>query len=233
MEEIKVFLPLIGVVIGFLLSEGGKIFSSKRQDKRKLKKLLYYMLELRYHFAWEIFFEAEIDKYWIVLKYKIAQRSGVAQNDPEFTEVITSYKPTFVGLISKMNKHDDKINSLSQNIDEVVTELAEIFPVMAYEISGEYNIKQRLEMAQEYLNELQRVTDERLDFHFEDYFNSKVTSKLVANLDDYIHQISKMIDRKTARSSKDKISNTIFEANATEVEKLIDEYLDKVISQIS
>lgn len=54
MEWIKTILPLIGVALGWLRSERGKIFADKRQDKRKLKKLLFFLLELRYHFAREL-----------------------------------------------------------------------------------------------------------------------------------------------------------------------------------
>lgn len=72
MEWIKTILPLIGVALGWLLSERGKIFADKRQDKRKLKKLLFFLLELRNHFARELSNELDLDKYINILKSKMA-----------------------------------------------------------------------------------------------------------------------------------------------------------------
>jgi len=50
MEWIKTILPLIGVALGWLLSEGGKIFADKRQDKRKLKKTFILLIRIEVSF---------------------------------------------------------------------------------------------------------------------------------------------------------------------------------------
>lgn len=154
MEWIKAILPLIGVTIGWYLSERGKIFADKRQDKRKLKKLLFFLLELRYHFAREHSNELDLDKYVNILKSKIAQKLGIDENEPDFNLGLKDLKPFLEQLNSKIKTQEDKFKYLAENIDIILIELAEIFPILAYELSGKHNIKERLNNADDYFDEL-------------------------------------------------------------------------------
>ncbi|HNP07153.1 MAG TPA: hypothetical protein PKN99_05985, partial [Cyclobacteriaceae bacterium] len=49
LEIIKYLLPVFGVVVGWMLSQLGEKNKAIREDKRRLKKTLYYLLEIRYH----------------------------------------------------------------------------------------------------------------------------------------------------------------------------------------
>jgi len=159
MEWIKTILPLIGVALGWLLSEGGKIFADKRQDKRKLKKLLFFLLELRYHFGRELSIELGLDKYLETLKSKMAEKFGVDKNDPEFSLGVDNWKPFLEQLLTKTKNQDNKFEYLSENIDKVLIDLAEIFPILAYELNGQHNIKERLNRVDNYFGEIKSMTD--------------------------------------------------------------------------
>lgn len=150
MEWIKTILPLIGVSLGWLLSESGKIFADKRQDKRKLKKLLFFLLELRYHFANELSFELGFDKFLVKLKNKMAEKFEVDKNDPDLNSIFDSWKPTLEQVIFKLKTQNNKSEYLTENIDKVIIELAEIFPILSYELSGQHNISERLNKVDNY-----------------------------------------------------------------------------------
>jgi hypothetical protein len=231
MEWIKVFLPLIGVAIGWLLSESGKILNDKRQDKRKLKKLLFFLLELRYYFARELSTELDLDKYFNILITKMADKFGIDTNAPEINLGLNSFKPILVQLISKNNAQDDKFKYLEDNIDKILIELAEIFPILAYELNGRHNIKERLNKANNYFSELQSVTDE-LPFDLKQWINPKLTKDLLDDLDESIKRIAIQIDKQTLKDSKKKIGKMVFEDDDSDMNKFIDEYLEKIIENI-
>ncbi len=173
MEWIKITLPLIGVLIGWLLSESGKIFADKRQDKRKLKKLLYFLLELRYHFTKELSYEINLDKLINIMKNKLADKIGIDKNDPELNYEINKWKPFLENLVAKIKTQDSTFEYLSENIDKILIELAEIFPILAYELSGQHKIKERLNKADNYFEELKDVTGE-MPFDIKEWVNPKI-----------------------------------------------------------
>jgi hypothetical protein len=231
MEWIKTILPLIGVVLGWLLSESGKIFADKKQDKRKLKKLLFFLLELRYHFAKELSNEIDLGKYINILKGKMAGKFVIDKNDLDFNLGINAWKPLLEQLLSKNKTQDDKFKYLAENIDKILIELAEIFPILAYELSGQHNIKERLNNLDNYFNEIQSMTDE-MPFDIKQWINPKLTKELLDDLDESIEKIAKQIDTQTLHISNDKITKMSFEDDNNEMERFIDEYLEKVIENI-
>ena len=231
MEWIKMILPFIGVVLGWLLSESGKIFADRRQDKRKLKKLLFFLLELRYHFAKELSNEIELDKYLVLLENKVATKFGVSKDDPDFHLESNISKPVIKELISKNSNQDDKFEYLAENIDKILIELAEIFPILAYELNGQHNIKERISKVDKYINDVKSMTDE-MPFDIKQWINPKLTAELLANLDSSIKRIAKKIDKETWKMVKSKISAMQFEDDVQEFEIWIDEYLDKVIENM-
>jgi hypothetical protein len=232
MEWIKAILPLIGVAIGWLLSESGKALSDKRQDKRKLKKLLFFLLELRFHFSRELSTELYLDKYFNILKNKMVNKFGIDKNDSEFNLGLNSLKPILEQLISKNNVLDDKFEYLEENIDKILIDLAEIFPILAYELNGQHKIKERLNKANNYFSEIQSLTEE-LPFDLKQWINPKLTKDLLVDLDESIKRIAIQIDKQTLKDSNEKIAKMVFDNDDDDINKLIDEYLEKIIENIS
>jgi hypothetical protein len=234
MEWIKTILPLIGVALGWLLSESGKIFADKRQDKRKLKKLLFFLLELRYHFTRELSIELGLDKYMVTLKNKMVDKFNLDKNDSELNLNFNAVKPFLEQLLTKSKDQNDKnkYEYLSKNIDNVLIELAEIFPILAYELNGQHNLKERLNRVDNYLEDIKELTDE-MPFDFKQWLNPKLTKELLKDLDESIEKISKQISKETFNTSKDKITKMVFDDDDKEMEQIIDEYLDKIIETLA
>lgn len=227
MEWIKIIAALIGVSLGWLLSESSKIFADKRQNKRKLKKLLFFLLELRFHFAKELSLENDLNRYIDVLKYKITEKFGGKENNANIDIELNILKPLVLQTISKTKNQDEKFEYLAENIDNVIIELAEIFPILAYKLSGKHNIKERLNKVDEYLNEVESLTE--FPFDIKEWINPKFTKELLEELDKSIKKIAKKTDTKTIKSSKKIIQNMTFENDDKELENFIDEYFEKVI----
>jgi DNA repair ATPase RecN len=137
-------------------------------------------------------------------------------------------KPLVLQTISKTKNQDEKFEYLAENIDNVIIELAEIFPILAYKLSGKHNIKERLNKVDEYFNEVESLTD-GLPFDIKEWINPKFTKELLEELDKSIKKIAKKTDAKTIKSTKKIIQNMTFEDDTNEMESFIDEYLEKVI----
>ncbi len=231
MEWIKTILPLIGVGLGWFLSERGKIFADKRQDKRKLKKLLFFLLELRFHFARELSMELDMDKYISVLKHKLADKFGLDKNDADLDVGLNNWKPFIEQMISKSQTQNNKFEYLAENIDKILIELAEIYPILAYELSGQHNIKERLNKANDYFGEVQSTIQE-IPFDIKEWINPKLTKDLLKDLDESIEKIASQIDKQTLKASREKIKIMTFEEDDSEMETFVDEYFEKVIENL-
>ena len=231
MEWIKTILPLLGVALGWILAESGKIFADKRQDNRKLKKLLFFLLELRFHFSKELSNELELDKYLNILKDKVSIKFGISKDDPDFDLESKIWLPVVKELIAKNLVQDDKYEYLSENIDKMLIELAEVFPILAYELNGQHNIKERISKVDNYINDVKSLTVD-MPIDIKQFINPKMTIELLKNLDYSIKKISKKIDEETWKSAKEKIKTMKLDDDAKEFDILIDEYLDKVIEHI-
>lgn len=227
MEWIKSFLPLLGVLLGWGLAESGKIFADKRQDKRKLKKLLFYLLELRFHFSKELSFEVDFDNFINSFKMKLLRKFGANENEAELSFGMELAKPIIQELLSKSKGNDYKIDFLEKNIDNILNDLAEIFPILAYELSGQHNIKERLGKVDNYFQEIEGITDE-IPFDIKEWIQPKLTADLLAEIDESIKRIAEMIDKKTENQASEKIAKMAFENNNDELDKIIDDYLNKI-----
>lgn len=232
MEWIKTVLPLVGVALGWLLAESGKIFADKRQDKRKLKKLLFFLMELRWRFAKELSVELDLDKYLVILKNKVSERFGVDINNAEFNLGIEAWKPVIQKLWSKSNCHEENFQYLSENIDKVLIDLAEIFPILAYELNGQHNIKERINRLNSYFSEVESTINE-MPFDIKKWINPKLTKDLLVDLDKSIEKVAKLIDKQTLETAKVKIAKMNFKEDDNEINIVLDEYFDKVVENIS
>lgn len=231
MEWIKTILPLIGVGLGWFLSERGKIFADKRQDKRKLKKLLFFLLELRFHFSRELSIELDVDNHINTLKGKLSNKIGLDSNDPDLNIEMNSLKPLFEQMISKTKTQDSKFEYLAENIEKILIELAEIYPILAYELNGQHNIKERLNKADDYFDEVQSTSQE-IPFNIKEWINPKLTKDLLNDLDDSINKIASQINKQTLKDSQEKIDKMTFVVEDSEMETLLDEYLEKVVENM-
>ena len=219
---------LLAVIIGWGLSEGGKIYSDKRLDKRKLKKVLFYLLELRYHFAKELSLEADFETYTSKVKIKFADKLKLS--DEDIDQEMSIWMPIVKELVSKSLNQNNRLEFLEDNIDNMLNDLSEVFPIFAYELSGQHNIKSRLNSVENYLNEIEVYGFDH-PFDIKEWIQPKLTSELLTNIDKSIKKISKKIDRKTQKEAQEKISKMTFDRkDSSKDDKLLNELLQQYLN---
>lgn len=221
MEWIKIIAPLIGVVLGWGLSEKAKLWADRRNDKRKLKRLLFYILELRFHFTRELNVHKEIEIFIDSATNRLKSEFG---NEVELG--VNLYKPFIMEILQSNFGDDNQLDFLEENIDTVIVDLSEVFPVFAYELSGQHRIKERLNKSDNYLTELEGLA-EGMPFDLKNWLQPKITKDLLKDLDENLSRIAIKIDKKTAKEVKTKIM-AMDNRDNSDVEGILEEYINKV-----
>ncbi|MBI3233595.1 MAG: hypothetical protein HYZ42_06070 [Bacteroidetes bacterium] len=164
------------------------------------------------------------------LKLKLANKFGFDNNNPEFNIGVNMWKPFLEDLASKNKQPNNTVDYLTDNIDKILIDLAEVFPILAYELSGQHNIKERLNRAQTYFKEIEPFADE-MPFNIKEWINPKLTKDLLNDLDQSINDTAKRIDKKTLADSLHKIAKMTFDDD-DDMDKFIDEYYNKIVESV-
>jgi len=224
MTTIDKLLPFIGVAFGWLLSQYGKYSTDRKEDKRKLKKTLFNILELRWLLNKEFTFENHINIFLAKFSKQISDKFGYDNNEVE--QEIKQFKPIIFELIKDKLVEPERVKEIEVKIDTTISELSEIYPIFAYELSGQYKIKERLDKSEQYFDKIKQYTEE-MPFNLKDWIQPKLNKKLIDDLDIYIIEIAKKIGRK----SKKEVLLTL-EAptndDTNEMDDLINDYIEKI-----
>lgn len=214
-------LPIIALFLGWALSEFGKFSTQRKNNIKKFKRLLFNLLELRWLLKREYDLNEEITTCVERLKLKLTQTFGA-----EATEGADIIQPLITEILKDKLVDLNRIKEIESNLDFTISELAEIHPVFAYELSGRYKIKERLDNAEQYFNEVSQYIED-MPKELTDWIQPKLTFELIVELEDNIIEIAKKISRRTKNdvSGKLEVNNN----NETEeMDEFIDEYIERV-----
>lgn len=223
MNWIDKLLPVVTLILGWGISEFGKYSTERKNNQKKFKKLLFNLLELRWLLKREMDLNNDITQYVERLKQKISAEFG---EDAFEESEVNMIKPMITEILKNKIIQPNKIKEIETNIDSTINELAEIYPVFAYELSGRYKIKERLEAAESYFNEVSAFLEE-IPKELTELIQPKLSNELLEELDEYTLGIAKKINRKTKRNIEEKFS--IKNSDDTdEMDKFIDEYIERI-----
>lgn len=221
MNLIDKLFPIITLLVGWGLSEIGKFSTNRKNDRRKLKKLLFNLLELRWLLKREFDLNIEITNYIEKLKAKLIDVFG--QGAAEGADLV---KPMITAVLKDKLVDSNRIKEIESNIDLTINELSEIHPVFAYELSGRYKIKEILESADSYFKEISQLT-ESIPEELTNWIQPRLSRELLIELDSHIIEIAKQVNWKT----KNIVEKKLFLKKVSsddEIDGLIDEYIEKI-----
>lgn len=225
MEWINNIFILIGVALGWGFSQVGEYFKDKKDDKKKLKKLLFNLLEIRYLLCAELGQNKMLDKSTFLIKKRFKDIIGedLPDDDMELRKVTRD-------IFKTQYDNSDKIILLGNNIDNILIDLSEVDPVFAYELSGQYNVKERLAKTEN----IMRSIEEEIGYipkELESVLkSSELSNDFIEPLDQFILQLAKRISNKINKQVVEKIEiqNSIINGDNDEVEKFVDDFIDKI-----
>lgn len=223
MDWINGVIAIVGVATGWGLTELSNIWRGKRNDKRKLKRLLFFLMELRYYISKEISFSKNIEKYVIHAMQKLSELVG-----EEIEYEVEMFKPLFEHLRQSADTDNQKYTHLENNIDEIIIELAEIFPMLAYNLNGKHNIKSRLQKTERYITEIEgAIAQSNVDFDIKSFLEPLIENELLKEIDNSIESIARLINRRTFRSAVFALAD-MEEPYASDVDYFMARYVDYI-----
>lgn len=221
MNWIDKLLPVLTLLLGWGLSQFGKFWADKKDDTKKLKKLLFNLLELRWLLKRELDLNKEIGIYIEQLTSRLTEEFGA-----EAAKGAEVFKPMITEILKDKIVEPERIKEIETNIDSTINELAEIFPVFAYELSGQYKIKDRLEKAESYFNEVSGLLEE-MPKELTDWIQPRISDDLLTSLENYILELAEKINRKTKNEVSGKLS-TKADEDTKDMNEFIDEYIERI-----
>lgn len=218
-------ISLVAVAMGWGLSEYGKFWEEKRQDKKKLKRLLFFLLELRFQMTRDLAAEKEITKYLAQVRTELG-KDFEAIPDLEFNQLKL--------LLSDVLKNafpiadvDGRIEYLEKNIDQTILELAEVYPVFAYELNGQYNIKERQSKFNKYFDEVEHLIKEA-PFDIQEWLQPIVNEDMFTNFDENLIKIAEKISKQMKNEVTIKLDIQDGYTIDMDMHKLLNELISKI-----
>lgn len=227
MELLLIILPLVGVLLGWGLTQISNYFNIYLSDKRILKETLYFLLELHKQIS------------DVKLIEEVAETSIKILNDsiPNFTSNQTEYEQ--VVQIMKKNASDfhnprieTELKELNENYDKCLLKLASVDPIIAYRLKGKNKIISYLSQWNNFATEAiisnPLVNSDPKTLQFSDTLKPQVETDLIneslKDLKEIILEIIKSIGGKTKNNFN---KSSIF--SSTESKKEIEVRLEKYI----
>ncbi|KIX21580.1 hypothetical protein SY27_07735 [Flavobacterium sp. 316] len=220
MSWINTIIPIIALIIGFVLAQVGELFQDRKEKKRKFKKLLFNLLQLHSILKQEYNFEKICDEY----VEKVLQKLPADVKEDAQNELIVLL-PKIKKFIRNSFSNSNKVENLEKNIDTIIEDISEIFPIFAFELSEEYKIKEKLQQIEEYLKRMSEYVNEEPPIEIRNWVTSMVTSNIIENIEFHIQTSALSINKKTKEAVDEKLNNV--KEGIEGKEKMINEYLQE------
>lgn len=229
-EIIKYLLPVFAVAIGWMLSQLGERNKWIREDKRKLKRTLFYLLEIRYHLKLFEIDDESIDTLYSMIKDKLGRLKEVQELSKENFKLVVGF---FIGGL-KNNKPQviqRDVESLNKTFVQCIDTLSEVDPLLAFRLKGKENIQQTLKEALEgtkssileYVRDANDVSElQKAVQHFE----PKILSETLRDLEAIMLDVANQIGKSTLRQTKKKIASQSLKRNDSEIEGILDRIME-------
>jgi hypothetical protein len=138
----------IGVAFGWTLNQLGQWFSSRQEDKKNLKFVLFNLLETYF-----IFIRSDLDKYIQKVTEKVQSKIPKEHQTAELKKMMYSlYSNILTSYLKPELSNELKV--VEENYQNSIKTLATIDPLTAYYLSGKSNIIDTFDTIQGWLESL-------------------------------------------------------------------------------
>ena len=223
-------ITILGVVIGWLLNELSFLIRLRIKDRRKLKKVLFNLLNVYFY----------LNK----LKIKIGPQVDILFNhlkkllqEPSHPDLIEVVKSTFIKNANEiLNEYvHEKINSIKNNYESSLKDLSEVNPFLAYRLSDKLDIYDLLGNLESWFKKILsdlNLPNLEIEQNLLDAFQNKILKEYLDNLEAEIKKLSLSIGFlywMKIISQLRKIKKIRVDEN--EIKKEIDNFLKEIINR--
>lgn len=233
--SLGILIGPIGVIIGWLLARKSEQDREAKADKKKLKRTLFFLLEIRHQIVSSHLEEDTIDLVVETLKSKIP-----ATDFPDTAHFKIFLTRLFNNLINSDILLDEEAErkSLKESFRTVVETLSEIDPLLAYRLNGKQNIKEAINKIE--LASRTTLADLVKEFAHPGSDPSVEVNQLLSNftpqflkdaiveLESITLEVGKRIDKKVLLATQQKLQAKLPIQNRGEIEQQVDKMLNLV-----
>jgi hypothetical protein len=229
-----IYLPIITAIIsGLLVWALGRWNANKdehKQEKKRLNRLLYNMLELKH------WVDKEISAEPFIARYMGKMTAAIKTLDPEKTEAeIVEMAGLISAGIKRVIFKQPQLPRLEQNIAEIVRDYSEINPFFAFDLTGKYQLTENLELMKEYLV---GVVPEDIDMpEATAFMNQLLRPTMLADLQrdliTHLPQIAKMINDHTLKMINENHLSQKAEIDEGELENYCQEMIPRLMASVA
>gem|GEM_PF-3632591 len=219
-------IPVFAVITAWFLGTASQRYGFKRQDKIKLKRLFFNLMELRYWIEKELQLDKQLNE---VLELFFAEMN---KRLPIPDDQVQAIKPMMLGIIRKQFLMQPKLPDLESSIDTIVKELAEVDPIFAFELTGKFRVTEKIAAIQSYLAQVDATNEEdqvQKDRIIDQVLRPHMMADVVKELDKHILDIAKKINRTTLKEVKALVYSTEQGIDKTEVLAFLKGYIPQLL----
>lgn len=226
----KYLLPsiiiLVGVFAGWFLNELSYYFRCRREDKRKLKEVLFNLLDI-----WHLMKANNPD---LLIQITIDKLVGRFPDAFKSKEVLSFLKPFYQDFADGLMQQivNKEISGIKERYETSVNSLAKIDPLLAHRLSGKLSVQDYLETFNERLNNVKNVfldaggSQDTMAFEtIRAELKPLVMDEVVKTIEDDIKDVAYKIGIMTWMNTLQKL-NKHYNYILREMDKKIDEFLE-------
>jgi hypothetical protein len=227
-ELLKYLGPIIGVFIGWFLSSQNLKDKTIQEDKRTLKNVLYFLLEMRSQLNLYVVDDAE----WKSINEMIKKRFPISDSDERILKsIVRKVLPEIV--MAKISLSREEIEILNSNFTSCLRSLSEVDPILASRLSAKQNIKGLLSphvgKSNLFISDLLADVNDANELNVVvKQLEPKFLSEMVVDLEKVLIEIAQRIDKLTVKRVRERLAIQTSPARQTEIEYVVERLLSGV-----
>jgi len=240
--DIKIIVALTtlaGIFVTALFGVTGYFYKVKLEEKKSARSVLYILLELRYSLITSLFSPSDACEQYIKHCHSRLKEKGIEASLSDMNKQLKDMLITYFSNIIQTIEIDIK-KRLLDPFDSALAELAQVNPVLAYQLKGKENLEKILMHSDAHVKNINDAIIPELseDWAKESISNtsqnvsSDVINKVCEHLDNEILLVAKSCSRKDFKKCKDVMKNGLNHNNKydfSEVNELLDPVFEKLI----
>lgn len=198
----------------------------KRQENRKLNRLIFNLLELKFWIDKEVDIDQQLGRLLDAYEHEIIQR------DIDITpEGFKEIRVAITEILKQQILTHSEIPALEDNIEVIIRDLAEVDPVFAFELTGKYRITVHMARIQEILDAAGPPPENSTipQIMVNDILRPKILKDLQKELHIHIPLIAKKTDKKTYNDLRLLPESTTTEIDIVEVSRFLKDLVPKLL----
>lgn len=207
-DTLKYFLekgvPVIAVIIAWSLGYAAQLQKNTKEDKTKLKRLLYNLLELHSCLSREKNFHEKINEMMDLFMLESKKQVEISDEDMQ------TLKRMAIKALREHMPMQKNLPNFEAATETIIKDLSEVDPIFAFELAGKFQISEKMNVMASYLSNFDSMASgaHAKNVLLTEVLRPQIVGTILAELEEYIHSIAKKLDRKTFRRAKSAIVNT-------------------------